>query len=94
MKTLKIIHGNEIEINDKKDVDKLLRIFRDRLPLYFTSREDKASKEVVYNWDLVRKLVLNKLPKMPMDLYTMDDTSSEDNFNKLYIQKSDKKLFK
>ena len=54
MKTLKIIHGYEIEIKDKKDVDKLLRIFRDRLPLYFTSREDKASKEVVNNWDLVR----------------------------------------
>ena len=94
MKTLKLIHGYEIEIKDKKDVEKILRIFRDRLPLYFTSREDKASKEVVNNWDLVRKLVPNKLPKMPMDLYTMDDTSSEDNVNKLYIQKSDKKLFK
>ena len=94
MKTLKLIHGYEIEIKDKKDVEKILRIFRDRLPLYFTQREDKASKEVVNNWDLVRKLVPNKLPKMPMDLYTMDDTSSEDNVHKLYIQKSDKKLFK
>ena len=44
MKTLKLIHGYEIEIKDKKDVEKILRIFRDRLPLYFTSREDKASK--------------------------------------------------
>ena len=94
MKTLKLIHGYEIEIKDKKDVEKILRIFRDRLPLYFTSREDKASKEVVNNWDLVRKLVPNKLPKMPMDLYTMDDKSSEDNVDKLYVQNSDKKLFK
>ena len=94
MKALKLIHGYEIEIKDKKDVEKILRIFRDRLPLYFTQREDNASKEVVNNWDLVRKLVPNKLPKMPMDLYTMDDTSSEDNNSRMFVQKSDKKLFK
>ena len=87
MKTLKLIHGYEIEIKDKKDVEKILRIFRDRLPLYFTSREDKASKELVNNWDLVRKLVPNKIPKIPMDLYTIDDTEFEDKVNKLYIQK-------
>jgi hypothetical protein len=30
MKTLKLIHGYEIEINDKKDVEKLIKIYRER----------------------------------------------------------------
>ena len=43
MKILKIIHGYEILIKDNKDLLQLTRIFRERLPLYFTSREEKSS---------------------------------------------------
>ena len=83
MKTLKLIHGYEIEIPDKKDIEKLLKLYKDRLPLYFTSREEKSSK--VNNWELVRKLVPNRLPKMPIELFTMDDDESENTLNKMYV---------
>jgi hypothetical protein len=58
MKLLRLNHGKEVTIENSSNVKKVIRLFRDREPIYYTNKE-KAIKEAVSNWNLHYKILQN-----------------------------------
>ena len=73
MKMLRLVHGKEVKIQNKTDIDKVVNIFRDRLPFYFVKKE-KASEETLENWELLTKIFPKGfIADTPMELFQLKE---------------------
>jgi hypothetical protein len=79
MKLLRLNHGKEVVVENQSDMKKIVKLFREREPIYYTNKE-KASKEAVNNWNLLYKIFPKEgVAATPLDFFFVADPDNPDS---------------